>query len=215
MIENSLFTDLIFYSVSALIISLAIIVIFISDIFRAAIALAGTFLGIAVIYFMLNAEFIGAVQILVYVGAISVLMAFAVMFLRTLSNSATPSSYRPFSFIISVLVFISFVIGIYNIEWKTIDILDHSNDKNIVEALSEKYYELGYGEQIYISNNLNIDSGLLAVENKGVYIDSTSVIGTFLVQEYLLAFQVIGLVLVVGVVGGLLIMKEVDEDKTL
>ena len=77
---------------------------------------------------MLNAEFIGAVQILVYVGAISVLMAFAVMFLRTLSNSATPSSYRPFSFIISVLVFISFVIGIYNIEWKTIDILDHSND---------------------------------------------------------------------------------------
>ena len=164
---------------------------------------------------MLNAEFIGAVQILVYVGAISVLMAFAVMFLRTLSNSATPSSYRPFSFIISVLVFISFVIGIYNIEWKTIDILDHSNDKNIVEALSEKYYELGYGEQIYISNNQNIDSGLLAVENKGVYIDSTSVIGTFLVQEYLLAFQVIGLVLVVGVVGGLLIMKEVDEDKTL
>ena len=215
MIENSLFTDLIFYSVSGLIISLAIIVIFISDIFRAAIALAGTFLGIAVIYFMLNAEFIGAVQILVYVGAISVLMAFAVMFLRTLSNSATPSSYRPFSFIISVLVFISFVIGIYNIEWKTIDILDHSNDKNIVEALSEKYYELGYGEQIYISNNQNIDSGLLAVENKGVYIDSTSVIGTFLVQEYLLAFQVIGLVLVVGVVGGLLIMKEVDEDKTL
>ena len=206
MIENSLFTDLIFYSVSALIISLAIIVIFISDIFRAAIALAGTFLGIAVIYFMLNAEFIGAVQILVYVGAISVLMAFAVMFLRTLSNSATPSSYRPFSFIISVLVFISFVIGIYNIEWKTI---------NIVEALSEKYYELGYGEQIYISNNQYIDSGLLAVENKGVYIDSTSVIGTFLVQEYLLAFQVIGLVLVVGVVGGLLIMKEVDEDKTL
>ena len=116
---------------------------------------------------MFNAEFIGAVQILVYVGAISVLMAFAVMFLRTLSKSATPSSYRPFSFIISVLVFISFVIGIYNIEWKTIDILDHSNDKNIVEALSEKYYELGYGEQIYISNNQNIDSGLLAVENEG------------------------------------------------
>ena len=83
------------------------------------------------------------------------------------------------------------------------------------DSSSEKYYELGYGEQIYISNNQNIDSGLLAVENKGVYIDSTSVIGTFLVQEYLLAFQVIGLVLVVGVVGGLLIMKEVDEDKTL
>tara|TARA_B100000405_G_scaffold251711_1_gene185441 strand:+ start:196 stop:843 length:648 start_codon:yes stop_codon:yes gene_type:complete len=215
MIENSFFTDLIFYIVSAMIISLAIIVIFINDIFRAAIALAGTFLGIAVIYFMLNAEFIGAVQILVYVGAISVLMAFAVMFLRTLSKSATPSSYRPFSFIISVLVFISFVIGIYNIEWKTIDILDDSNDKNIVEALSGKYYELGYGEQVYISNNQNSDSGLLSVENEGIYIDSTSVIGTFLVQEYLLAFQIIGLVLVVGVVGGLLIMKEPDEDKTL
>ena len=215
MIENSFFTELVFYTVSAVIISLAIIVILIRDIFRAAIALAGTFLGIAVIYFMLNAEFIGAVQILVYVGAISVLMAFAVMFLRSLSKSATPSSYRPFSFIISVLVFISFVVGIYNIEWKTIDVLDNSYHENIVEALSEQYYELGYGEQIYISNNQNSNSGLLAVENKGVFIDSTSVVGTFIIQEYLLAFQVIGLILVVGVVGGLLIMKEPDKDETL
>ncbi len=214
MIENSFFMDLIFYIVSAVIILLAIVVIFISDIFRAAIALAGTFLGIAVVYFMLNAEFIGAVQILVYVGAISVLMAFAVMFLRTLSKSATPSSYRPFSFIISVLVFISFVIGIYNIEWKTIDALDDSYDKNIVGALYEKYYELGYGEHIYISNSQNSDSGLLSVENKGAFIDSTSIIGAYLVQEYLLAFQIIGLILVVGVVGGLLIMKEPDKDET-
>ena len=52
MIENSFFMDLIFYIVSAAIILLAIVVIFISDIFRAAIALAGTFLGIAVVYFM-------------------------------------------------------------------------------------------------------------------------------------------------------------------
>ncbi|MBC63378.1 MAG: hypothetical protein CL746_03510 [Chloroflexi bacterium] len=215
MIENSFFMDLIFYIVSAVIISLSIVVIFISDIFRAAIALAGTFLGIAVVYFMLNAEFIGAVQILVYVGAISVLMAFAVMFLRTLSKSATPSSYRPFSLIISVLIFISFLIGIYNIEWKTIDILDDSYDKNILGTLYGKYYELGYGEHIYISSSENLDSGLLSVENKGVFIDSTSIIGAYLVQEYLLAFQIIGLILVVGVVGGLLIMKEPDKDETL
>ncbi|MBA31914.1 MAG: hypothetical protein CL748_05265 [Chloroflexi bacterium] len=211
MIENNLFIDVIFYVLSAVIICLSILVIFIKDIFRASIALAGTFLNIAIIYFMLNAEFIGTVQILVYVGAISVLMAFAVMFLRSLSQSAKPSSYRPFSFFISVLVFLSFVVGIYNIEWSKINDV---NDENIIEVLSDKYYELGYGEYIYITSEPS-DSGLLEIENKGVFIDSTSVIGTFLVQEYLLAFQIVGLILVVGVVGGLIIMKEPDEGSNL
>ncbi|MFL2664437.1 MAG: NADH-quinone oxidoreductase subunit J [Dehalococcoidia bacterium] len=211
MIENNLFIDVIFYILSTIIICLSLLVIFIRDIFRASIALAGTFLNIAIIYFMLNAEFIGTVQILVYVGAISVLMAFAVMFLRSLSQSAKPSSYRPFSFFISVLIFISFVIGIYNTEWEQIN---NVNDEKIIEVLSEKYYELGHGEQIYITNDLS-DSGLLEIENKGVFIDSTSVIGTFLVQEYLLAFQIVGLILVVGVVGGLIIMKEPYEDGNL
>lgn len=211
MIENNLFIDVIFYVLSAVIIGLSILVIFIQDIFRASIALAGTFLNIAIIYFMLSAEFIGTVQILVYVGAISVLMAFAVMFLRSLSKSAKPSSYRPFSFFISILVFLSFAVGIYNIEWSKID---NVSDENIIEALTERYYELGHGEHIYITNAKS-DSGFLEIENKGVFIDSTSVIGTFLVQEYLLAFQIIGLILVVGVVGGLIIMKEPDGDGNL
>ena len=46
---------------------------------HAALFLVLTFLGVAGIYFQLNAGFIGLVQIMVYAGAISVLIIFAIM----------------------------------------------------------------------------------------------------------------------------------------
>ena len=39
-----------------------------------ALALAVTFLGLAAIYLQLNAQFVGFAQVLVYVGAVAILM---------------------------------------------------------------------------------------------------------------------------------------------
>ncbi|GIT18847.1 MAG: hypothetical protein CM1200mP39_16530 [Dehalococcoidia bacterium] len=79
------------------------------DVFRAAIALAGSFLGVGILYFLLNAEFVGVVQILVYVGAISVLMAFAVMFIQGIASGSRPSEGRYLLWSFQVAVFRSSV----------------------------------------------------------------------------------------------------------
>ena len=48
-----------------------------------ALAMAITFSGIAAIYLQLNAEFVGFAEILVYVGAIAILIVFAILLTRS------------------------------------------------------------------------------------------------------------------------------------
>ena len=63
--------------------------------------------GLAALYMQLGAQFVGFTQILVYVGAVAILAAFAIMMTRsadpTLSNVA--SSFRASGALIAVLVF--------------------------------------------------------------------------------------------------------------
>jgi len=49
---------------------------------HAALSLVLAFLGIAAFYFLLGAEFIGLVQVLVYVGAVAVLIVFTILLTR-------------------------------------------------------------------------------------------------------------------------------------
>lgn len=53
---------------------------------HSAFYLALVFVTVAVTYFFLEAEFLGVVQILVYVGAITILFAFSIMLTRKYIN---------------------------------------------------------------------------------------------------------------------------------
>ncbi len=68
-----------FALVSILTIVFSILVVTAKDIVRAALSLIVALVSVAGIYVLLNAQFIGMVQILIYVGAIGVLILFAVM----------------------------------------------------------------------------------------------------------------------------------------
>lgn len=54
------------------------------NIFRNALFMVLSFIGVAVLYIVLEAEFLAVMQILIYVGAISILIIFAVMLSRHL-----------------------------------------------------------------------------------------------------------------------------------
>jgi len=57
----------------------AFMVVTTRNIVHAAAYLGLTFVGVAGLYFLLNAPFLGAAQVLIYVGAITVLIMFALM----------------------------------------------------------------------------------------------------------------------------------------
>lgn len=80
---------IIFYILSAVILGGGILAVCSSKIFRAAVFLLFSLLGVAGLYFYLNNNFIAAVQIVVYVGGIIVLIIFSI-FLTHASGSDMP-----------------------------------------------------------------------------------------------------------------------------
>ena len=56
--------------------------VLVKDVWHSALLLGGALLSVAVHYVLLQAEFLAAMQILVYVGGVLVLITFAVMLVR-------------------------------------------------------------------------------------------------------------------------------------
>jgi NADH-quinone oxidoreductase subunit J len=81
---------IIFYVLAAMTLVSGVLAVTASRIFRAAIYLLFSLVGIAGIYFWLNYEFIAAVQIVVYVGGITVLIIFSI-FLTQQAGEKLPS----------------------------------------------------------------------------------------------------------------------------
>ena len=203
--EVSTLTTVAFWAAAAMTLGFATIVVTQRDVFRAAIALAGSFLGVGILYFVLSAEFVGVVQILVYVGAISVLMAFAVMFIQDIASGSRPVQGRVIGATVAVLIFAALAFTAYNTNWS---LMDEITDPVAVAALTEGYIEIGTGDGVRVATEVPPGSKDVVVENDGVLVDSTSAVGVLLVREYLLAFEIIGLLLVAALIGGLLLMRE-------
>ncbi|ABZ84758.1 proton-translocating NADH-ubiquinone oxidoreductase, chain j [Heliomicrobium modesticaldum Ice1] len=83
-----------FYGLAALTLLSAAGVVFLKDIVHSALLLAASFIGVAGIYVLLNADFLAAVQVLVYGGAVAILIAFGVMLTRRPHMKETNANNR-------------------------------------------------------------------------------------------------------------------------
>ena len=70
-----------FFILAAILVVSAFAVVFNRNVVHSALALLVNFCTLAIVYFILNAQFLAIVQILVYAGAIVVLFLFVVMLL--------------------------------------------------------------------------------------------------------------------------------------
>ena len=76
----------VFYLVAIITVGSALMVAFSRNIIYSAFSLLGTFAGVAGIYVFLGADFVAAVQLLIYVGGILVLLLFAVMLTHRITD---------------------------------------------------------------------------------------------------------------------------------
>jgi NAD(P)H-quinone oxidoreductase subunit 6 len=76
----------VFYLVAIITVGSALMVAFSRNILYSAFSLLGTFAGVAGIYVFLGADFVAAVQLLIYVGGILVLLLFAVMLTHRITD---------------------------------------------------------------------------------------------------------------------------------
>lgn len=71
-----------FYVISAAVLGGALAVVTLRNIVHAAVALVGTLFMVGALYFAIGADFLAAAQILIYAGAIPVLLIFGIMLTR-------------------------------------------------------------------------------------------------------------------------------------
>jgi len=77
--------QVVFFLVAAFTTAAAFLVVLAKNIVHCAIALVFTFFGVAALYVLLDAEFLAAVQVLLYVGGITILLLFAIMLTSRIS----------------------------------------------------------------------------------------------------------------------------------
>jgi NADH-quinone oxidoreductase subunit J len=80
--------EIVFWLLAITGIAAALAVVLMRDIFRAALSLILCFLVVAGIYITLSADFLAAVQVLIYIGAISVLIILAIMLTRNVQRGS-------------------------------------------------------------------------------------------------------------------------------
>ena len=116
--------QIVFLIISAFTLTMAVIVVTKRNLFHAALALMAAFLGVAGLYVILDAGFLAAAQLLVYIGAISILVIFAIMMTRRLMQTTEPAfnSQAGFALVTAVIGFgiLFWVFYLFRVIWPLI-----------------------------------------------------------------------------------------------
>ncbi len=188
-IESALITDITFWVIAISSIVAAIAVVQLRDLFRAAMFLVVTFAGIAGLFVMLRAEFLAIVQIVIYVGAISVLLLFAVLTTRDVTHGNPSNKIRVPAAILAlglltVLVFVSI-----NTNWNLLS--DVIPEPGAVETVGATALDPATIEQV-----------------ETVLQNTIPGISDLLLRDFVLAFEAGSVLLLAAIVAALALVRE-------
>ncbi len=178
--EGSLIVDIAFWTLAVSSIVAAIAVVQMRDLFRAALFLIVSFLAVAGMFVLLRAEFLAAVQVLIYVGAISVLIIFAILMTGEVERGSPAHSMR---IPVGVLAFLFGVVAIFVVVDTDWAILDDAIQAGTVGA-----------EQV---------EGVT-----DVFSNTIPWIARLLLQDFVLAFEVASVVLLAAIIGAIALIRE-------
>lgn len=114
--------ELVFLLVSVIAVVSALGVIIVRDVFRAALCLIVLFMTVAGIYLLLHADFLAIIQILVYVGAISVLIIVAIMLTRNARHGQPLGYLKYIAGVVALLLFAAIAWGVIGTAFQISDV---------------------------------------------------------------------------------------------
>ena len=110
--------DIAFWILAVVGIAAALTVVLLRNVFRAALSLILCFLTVAGIYVTLSADFLAAVQILIYVGGISILIILAIMLTREVQHGSPSNKLRIPAFIVAIIFLGVVAFALVNTTWQ-------------------------------------------------------------------------------------------------
>lgn len=107
-----------FWILALVTVGAALGVILQNNVFRAALSLIVTLIAVAGIFVILSADFLAGAQILIYVGAISVVIILAIMLTRDLSHGNPSNHLKIPAFIIAAIFFGLLTFAVVGTNWR-------------------------------------------------------------------------------------------------
>jgi NADH-quinone oxidoreductase subunit J len=109
--------DIAFWILAVVAVIAALGVVLLRNVFRAALSLVLCFIAVAGLYLTLSADFLAAVQILVYVGAISVLIMLAIMMTRDVQQGSSANKMKVPAFVVAAIFLAIMIYTMINTSW--------------------------------------------------------------------------------------------------
>ena len=110
--------DIAFWILAVIGIVAALTVVLLRNVFRAALSLVLCFLTVAGIYATLSADFLAAVQVLVYIGGISVLIILVIMLTREVQRGSPSNKLQFPAFLVAILFLMVVAFALINTPWQ-------------------------------------------------------------------------------------------------
>ncbi len=114
--------EIVFWILAVVSVLAALGVVLLRNVFRAALLLVLCFLTVAGIYITLSADFLAAVQVLIYVGAISVLIILAIMLTREVQRGSLSNKLCVPASVVAILFFVVVSFAVLNTPWQIVGI---------------------------------------------------------------------------------------------
>lgn len=139
-------TSILFYIIAALIIFTALKMVLSTNLVHSSLFMAATFLCIAMIYLLLNADYLAIVQVMVYVGAISILMVFGVMLTRreSMDKSSSFNKYKLYGGVVALGMFVMLVRTIFTYDFAVADTTAVESTINSISSLLLNDYTIAF-----------------------------------------------------------------------
>ena len=188
-----LFQDVVFWILAVMAIVGALGVVLLPNLFRAALLLIVVFVAVAGMFILLSAEFLAVVQILIYVGAIAILIIFAVMLTRDVQRGNLPNRMHIPAAVFAALLLAALVAVAVDTEWNFLP----DDQRERVELVQVSAVTTLTGEALD-------EAGVSQTEQKEM---QESGLADLLISDYVLPFEAVSVLLLAALIGALVLVR--------
>ena len=189
-----LFQDIIFWLLSVMAIGGALGVVMVPDLFRAALLLIVVFMSVAGFFILLSAEFLAVVQVLIYVGAIAILLIFAIMLTRDVQRGNLPNRLQIPAVVFSALLFSALVAVAVDTQWEFMPDLEQAR----VELVQTNSVTTLTGEVL-------MEEGVTGTEEQTKVQEAA--LADLLIKDFVLPFEAVSVLLLAALIGALVLVR--------
>ena len=169
-------------------------VVLTKDLFRAALLLVLVFVAVAGFFVLLNAEFLAVVQVLIYAGAISILIIFSVMLTRDVQRGNLPNRLQVPAVLFAALLLSALVVVAIDTDW------------NLIPEEAQEKVSLVQTSAVTIIDTEDLEaSGFTTGAEQAAAKEAG--LADLLIGDFVLPFEAVSVLLLAALIGALALMR--------